>query len=223
MKIAAILVPVALFLIWSFAGMAISASNTKRSKGEENTRPIPRKDSKRLVIIYVLIFLIFSISVAWSAYVFTGRIWLSVLFFLIWSLPVPIAIFLARLKMPKPPPGGWPDEKARLDAFAKWRDERQKRTDAEQEQRYKETESIVLGLFSKRGRLFCVRLIAWLILIPFGVLMIVCAVGDMSSPPSDFPLAANIAIMIFAGILPLAGGIALCVFDVKKWRKPKAK
>ena len=121
--------------------------------------------------------------------------------------------------MPKPPPGGWPDEKARLDAIAKWQEERQKRTDAEQEQRYKETESIVLGIFSKRG----LRLIAGIILILFGLFMIVGAVGDMCSPPSGLPLAANIAILIFAGILPLAGGIALCVRDVKKRRKPKAK
>jgi hypothetical protein len=230
-------------------------------------------------------FVIFPASVGWSAYVFTGHIWLSVVYFLIWPsllAPITIIMFKARRGMPKPPPGGWPDEKARLDVIAKWQEERQKRTDAEQEQRYKETESIVLGLFHKRGWLFYVRWIAgiilsvwgsaitivalWYIITPgpndslgtsilviivlgilpltggialcafagkrwligiilslFGIAMVVLAVGDMSSSPSDLPLAANIAIMIFVGILPLAGGIALCVHDIKKRRKLKAK
>ena len=158
----------------------------------------------------------------------------------------------------------------------------QKRIDAEQEQRYKETEPIVLGLFRKRRWQFYVRWIIGIILsiwgfavtivalwytiapgptdslgtsifvmivlgiLPFiggialcalagkrwiigiilslfGIVMIVLAVGDMSSSPSDLPLAANIAIMIFVGILPLAGGIALCIHDVKKRRRSKIK
>lgn len=70
---------------------------------------------------------------------------------------------------------------------------------------------------------FYVRWIIGIILSLFGIVMIVLAVGDMSSSPSDLPLAANIAIMIFVGILPLAGGIALCVHDVKQRRKLKAK
>jgi flagellar basal body-associated protein FliL len=218
MKAAAIFIPLALFLLPTFATVAISISSNMRGKGDEISRPISRRKSKNLItLIYVHMFVIFPASVGWSAYVFTGLIWLSVLYFFIFALPVPILIMVFKSLggMPKPPPGGWPDAKTKLEAFARWRDERQKRTDAEQEQRYKETESIVLGIFSKRG--------LGIILILFGLFMIVGAVGDMCSPPSDLPLRANISILIFVGILPLAGGIALCVRDRKKWRKPKAK
>ena len=205
MKIAAILVPVALFLIWSFAGMAISASNTKRSKGEECTRPIPRKDSKRLVIsMYLLMFVIFTASVAWSAYVFTRLIWLSVLFFLIWPLLVLVPILLARRRMPKTPPGGWPDEKARLDAFAKWREERQKQT-------------------HKRGWLFYIRWLIGIILSVWGSAITVVALWSIIAPGPDDSLGTSIFVMLVLGILPLAIGIVLCIFAGKKWIKPKAK
>ncbi len=231
MKIAAILVPVALFLIMSFAGMAISLSHAKRGRGIESSRPIPRKDSKRLVIsMYLLMFVILPASVAWSAYVFTGLIWLSVLFFLLWSLPVLIVIFLVRRWMPKPPPGGWPDEKTRLDAIAKWNDARykhidaqEKRRDAEQEQKYQELESLLLHFPFKRVWSSYARLFTGVMLSLFGLAVITNGVIEITNPASESSLATNIILTVFLGILPLAGGIALCVFDVKKWRKPNRK
>jgi hypothetical protein len=276
MKIAAILVTLALFLLPTFTHAGYIVWLGLQGKEDKLSKPLSKSSRKKFFIaVFVYLLVILPISISWALYVFTSDIWSCAIVYFFWVIIIAILVLIQRhmsSTLPKPPEGRWPDEKTRLDAIAKWRD-------TVQEQRYKETESIVLG---RRGWRFyaqwiigiilaiwgsAITIVAlWSIIAPgpddslgtsisvmiiigilpltggialcrygwgnwiigiilslFSIAMIALAVGDMISTPPYLPLAANIALLLFTGILPLAGGIALCVHDVKKRRKLKVK
>ena len=102
-----------------------------KGKDAFQSRPITNRESKKILLwTYVYFSVIFPASIAWAVYVFSNNIWGSVLSYFVFVFPIAMIIPMQRhmsKTLPKPPPGGWPDEKAKSDAFAKWRDARQER------------------------------------------------------------------------------------------------
>jgi hypothetical protein len=68
-----------------------------------------------------------------------------------------------------------------------------------------------------------VLFIIGIILSLFGFIMFVGALLLITKGESKYPLSTYIIEMVFLGLLPLAGGIVLCVFSAKKWGKAKVK
>ncbi|MFA5056296.1 MAG: hypothetical protein WC562_09065 [Dehalococcoidia bacterium] len=132
MKLAAVLVPVATFLLLPWIMSFIWAIWIKRTSKDafRGPRPITSSERRKLNIIICLYMYIFAGTVSWSVYVFSHNVWLSAVIGLAWVLPVSIMMPIMSRRVSKalqPPPGGWPDEKARLDAFNKWQAEREER------------------------------------------------------------------------------------------------
>jgi len=68
-----------------------------------------------------------------------------------------------------------------------------------------------------------VLFIIGIILSLFGFLMVTGVLIGITNGDPEYSLASKIVSMIFLGIVPLAGGIVLCIFAAKKWRKAKVK
>jgi hypothetical protein len=132
MKLAAVLVPIAIFLLLPWIMSFIWAIWIKRTSKDSfrGSRPITSSERKKLNVIVCLYMYIFAGSVSWSVYVFSHHVWLSAAIGLAWVLPFSIMMPIMSRRVSKalePPPGGWPDEKARLDALNKWRADQEER------------------------------------------------------------------------------------------------
>jgi hypothetical protein len=149
MKLAAVLVPVAIFLLLPWIMSFIWAIWIKKKSKDsfKGPRPMTNTERKQLNVIIVLYMYIFAGSLSWSVYVFSHNGWLSAVIGLAFVLPFSIIMPIMSRRVSKalaPPPGGWPDEKARLDALRKWQ--------ADQEERqYKKISKLkwwIVGIFA---------------------------------------------------------------------------
>jgi ACR3 family arsenite efflux pump ArsB len=68
-----------------------------------------------------------------------------------------------------------------------------------------------------------ILVIIGIILSLFGFIIVVCSLAGMIDSASKYPPSTYFVAMVIFGILPLAVGIALCVFAVKKLGKSKVK
>ena len=68
-----------------------------------------------------------------------------------------------------------------------------------------------------------IPLIIGVILSLFGLIVIAGTAMNMVAPAAKYSTSDYAIAMVIFGILPLAGGIALCVFAFKKFGKSKVK
>ncbi len=133
MKIAAVFVPAAIFLLLPPIMSFIWAIWIKRTSKDSfrGPRPLTNRERKQLNIIICLYMYILAGSVLWSVYVFSHNVWLSAVIGLALALPYSIITIMKSRQVSKalaPPPGGWTDEKARLDALHKWQADQEERS-----------------------------------------------------------------------------------------------
>jgi hypothetical protein len=116
-KIAAILVPVTLFLLPTFVHAALVVVHGVRGDDTFASRPLTQGQRRmffRLAAVYGVVTVV---SIGWSIHVFTEEMAYLLLYGLSLVAMVGLVIFMRRDSpiYPKPPPEGFPDEKARLD------------------------------------------------------------------------------------------------------------
>ncbi len=123
MKLAAIFIPLTLFLLPTIIEVYIALRHgAKEMDPFKSFRKLTAERRKKFMALFCLYWCVFAASISWAAYVFSNNIWLSVLIGLIWIAPISIAMLTGTrraTKLSEPPPEGYPDSKTELDALNK--------------------------------------------------------------------------------------------------------
>jgi hypothetical protein len=117
MRLAAVLVPVALFCMPTLLFVAYATVKGLRGGLDTGNRPVTKAQVRIGVLaVCAYVVLVFA-SIGWPIYEFTGSAFFVLLYGLCLVLFVGLVAFMARMTpaLPAPPPEGFQDAKARLD------------------------------------------------------------------------------------------------------------
>jgi len=123
MKIAAILIPLAIFLIPTIMQVVMAIRyGTKGKDPFKNSHPMTANKRKKLITFVYVYMCALVASISWAVYVFSSNFWLSISIGLAGIAIVSITLSMGTRKaskLPTPPPEGYPDSKTELDALNK--------------------------------------------------------------------------------------------------------
>jgi hypothetical protein len=118
MKIAAVVVPIALLVVPTLLIMLLSMRQIVKGKNKSKARPIGGRRRKLFLFSACSYLVVFIASICWAIYVYVGNKWLVALCF-IWTLFIlTISILHSRRlasRMPKRPPEGFQNDQAALE------------------------------------------------------------------------------------------------------------
>ena len=119
MKIAAVLIPLAIFLLPTIIQVVMALRYGAKGKDLFKSSLLMTASNRKKLLAFICVYwCAFAVSLSWSAYVFSSNTWLSVSIGLVWALIFLIPMLIAVLKAskkPVPPTENFPEPKTGLE------------------------------------------------------------------------------------------------------------